>query len=283
METRNKTILVTGASSGIGNAISAHLAKRGYCVLATVRKETDIIKLNQLGYENLKPVCPLDFTNQTQIVSVAQSTIEKIHNHELPPLYAIIFVAGGGHIAPIELMNINNFRDELEKRLVGTIVLLQKFIPLLRQTKGRVFWIATPGLFPIPYVTDIHAPDFAVNYLARTLNIELRPDGIKNILIRCGGIDTESPKRTEKNIVEQIIGFPEHLIDIYRSRLKKTENDLEKFGTKRTPPEKVAVLIAKVLTVKNPKVRYQIGHMSRMGAFFEKLPQSWVDFIMKLR
>ena len=73
--TKDKTVLVTGASSGIGNAIATYLAKQAYQVLATVRKETDVVKLNQLGCDNLKPVCPLDFTNQIQITSVAQSII----------------------------------------------------------------------------------------------------------------------------------------------------------------------------------------------------------------
>lgn len=279
----NKSVLVTGASSGIGNAIAIHLAKQGYCVLATVRKENDAEKLNELGLNNLNPIFPLDFTKQDQIFDGAKSIIGKIQSNDFPPLYSTIFVAGGGHIAPIELMDINNFRDELEKRLVGTVSLLQKFIPLLRKTKGRVLWISTPGLFPVPYVADIHTPDFAVNYLARTLNLELKQDGIKNILIRCGGIDTPSPKRTEQNIINQIKGFPEDIIDIYRSRLTKTENDLKKFGTKRTHPDKVAQLIAKVLISKNPRVRYQVGHMSKMGAFLEKFPQSWVDKIMMKR
>ena len=166
MVLKDKTILVTGASSGIGYAIVEHLAKQGYCVLATVRKEKDVFSLNQLGYENLKPVCPLDLRNQEQISYVAQSIIDKIQNYELPPLYAIVFNAGGGHIAPIELMNVNDFRDELEIRLVGTISLLQKFIPLLRQTKGRVFWISTSGLLFCPPLFGQQIKDcYTINFI----------------------------------------------------------------------------------------------------------------------
>jgi NAD(P)-dependent dehydrogenase (short-subunit alcohol dehydrogenase family) len=275
-----KSILVTGTSTGIGNAVAVYLAKQGYTILASVRKNSDAETLNKLGYNNLKPLCPLDLTKQEQIQAIATSILNQIQKKELPPLYAIIFNAGGGHITPIELMNISEFRDELEKRLVGNISLLQELIPLLRLTKGRVLWISTPGLFPIPYIAEIHAPDFAVNYLARTLNLELRPDGIKNILIRCGGINTPSPKRTENNIIEQLRNCSKERLDIYESRLVKLEKELKKFAVKRTEPEKVAELIAKVLSMKKPKVRYQLGHMSRLGAFFENLPQSWVDFIM---
>ncbi|MGA2823313.1 MAG: SDR family NAD(P)-dependent oxidoreductase [Bacteroidales bacterium] len=278
-----KSVLVTGASSGIGNAVVVYLAKQGYTVLATVRKNSDAETLNTLGFNNLKPLCPLDLTKQEQILSIANSLKEQIKNNELPSLYAVINIAGGGQIAPIELMNIPNFREELEKRLVGPISLLQEVLPLLRHTKGRVLWISTPGLFPVPYVADIHAPDFAVNYLARTLNLELRPDGIKNILIRCGGINTPSPKRTENNIIEKLKDCPNKRIGIYENRLDKLEKELKKFTAKRTEPEKVAILISKVLSTENPKVRYQVGYLSGLGAFLEKLPQSWVDFIMGKR
>ena len=279
----SKSVLITGASSGIGNAVAIYLAKEGYTVLASVRKISDVEKLNKHGYNNLKPLCPLDLTKQEQIFAITNSVKEQIQKQELPPLYSIILNAGGGHIAPIELMNISDFRDELEKRLVGNISLLQELMPLLRLTKGRILWISTPGLYPLPYVADIHAPDFAVNYLARTLNLELRPDGIKNILIRCGGINTPSPKRTENNIIGQLTSCPKERIAIYESRLVKLEKELKKFARKRIEPEKVAELIAKVLSIDKPKVRYQIGYLSRLGAFLEKLPQSWVDYIMGKR
>ena len=279
----SKSVLITGASSGIGNAVAIYLAKQGYTVLASVRKNSDADALNELGHNNLKPLCPLDLTKQEQIHAIADSVREQIQKNELPSLYAIIFNAGGGHVAPIELMNIADFREELEKRLVGNISLLQELIPLLRLTKGRVLWISTPGLFPVPYVADIHAPDFAVNYLARTLNLELRPDGIKNILIRCGAINTPSPKRTENNIIEKLKDSPKERVEIYESRLVKLEKGLKKIATKRTEPEKVAELIAKVLVMNKPKIRYQLGYMSNLGAFLEKLPQSWVDYIMGKR
>ena len=120
-EFSKKSVLVTGASSGIGNAIAVYLAKQGYIVLATVRKNSDVESLNKLGLDNLKPLCPLDLTKQDQILLMANSIKERIQNKELPSLYAIINVAGGGQIAPIELMGISNFRDELEKRLVGPV------------------------------------------------------------------------------------------------------------------------------------------------------------------
>ena len=79
----NKSILITGASSGIGNAIAIYLAKQGYTVLASVRKSSDAEALNKLGYNNLKPLCPLDLTKQEQIHAIANSVREQIQKKRI--------------------------------------------------------------------------------------------------------------------------------------------------------------------------------------------------------
>jgi NAD(P)-dependent dehydrogenase (short-subunit alcohol dehydrogenase family) len=278
-----KSVLVTGASSGIGNITAVYLAMQGYTVLAGVRKDADSQALNNLGLNNIKPLCPLDLTISDQILSATNLIKEQVRTHQIPPLYSIINIAGGGNISPIELLDISNFREELEKRIVAPVMLLQELIPLLRETKGKILWIATPALFPVPWITDIHAPDFSVNYLARTLNLELLPEGIRNILIRCGGIKTPSVARSEKELAVRLGKMAKEKSDIYKARLEKVLKDQVKFDSKRTEPIEVAKLIRKVLLLKNSKTRYQIGHMSKLGALLENLPQSWVDSIMAKR
>ncbi|MGC3978433.1 MAG: SDR family NAD(P)-dependent oxidoreductase [Paludibacteraceae bacterium] len=275
LNNESKSILVTGASSGIGHAIALHLARRGFTVLATVRRQTDIDRLKEYNLSGLHPVCPLDLTNSEQTKAIATQIRWMIHDGKVPPLYAVINVAGGGQVAPIELVHIDAYRQELEKRLVGPVILLQELLPLLRVTRGRILWIATPGLLPVPYVADIHAPDFAVNYLARTLNIELQPDGIHNILIRCGGIATSSPDKSEQQLAEMLITWPEDRVKFYRDRLEKLQRGFSRFNVKRTGTEAVALTVEKALTTEHPRTRYQVGYMSGFGAFVEKLPQPW--------
>ncbi|MBB3186252.1 SDR family NAD(P)-dependent oxidoreductase [Microbacter margulisiae] len=278
-----QTILVTGTSSGIGRAVAVHLAREGYTVLASVRNSHDAEALQQLGITRLIPLHPLDLTLPEQIKTITGEIKTRVEQKVIPPLYAVIHIAGGGQIAPIELMDINGFRNELETRLVGPVSLLQKLLPLLRQTRGKVLWIATPGLLPVPYVADIHAPDFAVNYLARTLNIELQPDGIKNILVRCGGIDTPSPERSETHLNNMLKRWPDERLRIYKARLINLQNGLKSFNSRRTAPEEVASTVMHILKAKHPRGRYPVGYMSKAGALFEMLPQSWVDAIFSLR
>jgi len=154
-----RTILVTGASSGIGFAIVSYLSNLGYTVLATTRQLSGKNRLEDLESNFIYPVFPLDLTDKNQVKERATEIINKIIKGEIPPLEAVIFVAGGGHIAPVELMNLEHFKEELDVRLLSTVQMLQHFIPLLRKTKGKIIWIATPGLFPVPFVADIHACD----------------------------------------------------------------------------------------------------------------------------
>lgn len=86
----SKSILITGASSGIGNAIAIYLARQGYHVLASVRKQSDLTSLNDLGIENLKPLFPLDLTRSDQVISAATLVKEMMRAHQIPPLYAVI-------------------------------------------------------------------------------------------------------------------------------------------------------------------------------------------------
>jgi NAD(P)-dependent dehydrogenase (short-subunit alcohol dehydrogenase family) len=279
----SRSVFITGASSGIGRAVAAGLARRGYTVMASVRKESDARALSALGIGKLKPICPLDLTDPAEVQTAAHRLAELFRTGQVPGLYAVINVAGGGSVSPIELMQISDFRDELEKRLVAPVMLIQTLLPFLRKTRGRILWISTPALFPVPYVAEIHAPDFAVNCLARTLNIELLPDGIRNILIRCGGIRAPSVRRSEEALARKLEGLTAEADVLYKERLVKLQDDLRKFDRKRIEPEVVADKIAAVLKARRPKVRYQVGYLSRLGAFFEKLPHSWADRIMERR
>ncbi len=179
-----QSVLITGCSSGIGRATAIHLAQHGFTVFATVRKEADAESLRSLNDPNLIPVCPLDLTRLEQSPSVVETVQAELKRRGQPGLYALVNNAGGGEVAPIELMNLDSFRTELQTRVLGSVAMVQAFLPLLRQSGGRIVWIMTPATIPTPYVTSIHACDFAANAIARTLNIELKSWRIPNILIR---------------------------------------------------------------------------------------------------
>jgi NAD(P)-dependent dehydrogenase (short-subunit alcohol dehydrogenase family) len=192
----------------------------------------------------------------------------------------LINVAGGGMVAPVELMDLDVFQQELQTRLVGAVALVQAFLPLLRQASGRILWIATPAAIPTPYVTSIHACDFAANCIVRTLEIELKPWQIPCIQIRCGGIKTAKGLKTTAE-VEAILHRPNG--DLYREALLKWSEQMAAFDQKRTEPEKVAQLVLAALLAPKPKRRYSVGYMSGVAALLESLPQALTDKILKIR
>jgi NAD(P)-dependent dehydrogenase (short-subunit alcohol dehydrogenase family) len=275
-----KSVLITGCSSGIGFATARHLAKTGFTVFASVRKEADAEDLRRLSFPNLIPVCPLDLTRLDDIPPIRYAIEIELQRRGLSGLFALINNAGGGAVAPIELMDLRSFETELQTRLVGSVALVQAFLPLLRKGNGRMVWIVTPATIPTPYVTSIHACDFAANCIARTLEIELKPWHIPSIQVRCGGIKTAKGLKTTSD-VEKILHHPD--ADLYRQPLSRWSKEMAEFDLKRTEPEQVAKLVQKVLSANNPKRRYSIGNMAGLAAFLESLPQPLVDKILKTR
>jgi NAD(P)-dependent dehydrogenase (short-subunit alcohol dehydrogenase family) len=276
-------VLVTGCSSGIGQAVAVHLAKRGFTVFATVRKEADAGKLRALNEPNLVPVCPLDLTKLEHIPPIVETVMHELEARGKHGLYAIISNAGAGGIAPIELMDLEKFRIELETRILGPVALLQAFLPMIRDAQGRIVWIVTPALLPIPYVSSIHACDYAVNCLARTLQIELKPWGIPNIMIRCGGIKTDAPGKSTAELEESFQQWSQERFALYKDALVNELEDQAKFDQKRTEPEEVAKVVYRALCAQKPRRRYQIGYMAGIAAGLEAMPQSLVDTVMERR
>ena len=274
-------VLITGCSSGIGRATALHLAKQGYTVFATVRKEKDADELRRLREPNLIPICPLDLTKLDQIPAVVETVTSELARRGQPGLYALINNAGGGSVSPIELMDLDQFRSELQARVLGSAAMAQAFLPLLRQGSGRIVWIVTPATIPTPYVTSIHACDFAVNCIVRTLQLEVKD--VPNIMIRCGGIKTPAGLRTTVDVETCLQNAPRDRAVLYEGALRAWGKDMVEFDAKRTEADAVADVILKALNASKPKRRYSIGHMAGMAAILEAMPQSLADWILSKR
>jgi NAD(P)-dependent dehydrogenase (short-subunit alcohol dehydrogenase family) len=276
-------VLVTGCSSGIGRAIAVHLARRGFTVFATVRKVDDVDKLRQLNIANLLPTYPLDLTKLGHLPGIFETVTGELKARGKEGLYAIVNNAGGGSVAPIELMDLDKLRIEFETRILGPVALLQSFLPLIRQARGRVVWIVTPGLIPIPFVSSIHACDFAVSCLARTLQLELKQWRIPSIRIKCGGIKTAAPAKSARELEDSLQRWSRERAELYARALQKQQEEFDVFDTKRTDPEEVAGIVYSALSARKPKRSYIVGHMARAAATLELFPQSAVDWIMAKR
>ena len=278
-----KSVLITGCSSGIGWTTAVHLARNGLIVFATVRKEADAARLRRLGEPNLVPVCPLDLTLPEEIAGAVEFVERELGRRSPAELFALIHNAGGGQVAPVELMNIEAFGRELAARVRGSAALTQACLPMIRRAAGRILWITTPAAVPTPYVASIHACDFAVNCLARTLGIELKKWSIPSVMVRCGGIRTETGLRTTADVEATLAGVSPDGAALYREAMSVWAKSMVAFDRKRTDPEKVAETVLRALHARRPKPRYSVGYMSRAAAFLEALPPGMADWILKKR
>lgn len=276
-------VLITGCSSGIGRATALYLARRGYTVFATVRKEADAEHLRLLNEPNLIPICPLDLDRINTFPPALQTVTEGLEKRSINGLYALINNAGGGRVAPIELIDLNQFHLELQARILGSVALVQALLPLIRQGKGRIVWIMTPAIIPTPYVASIHACDFAVNCIARTLDIELKPWDIQNIMIRCGGIKTPAGLRTTADVDTILRCAPPDRKPLYQRVLRKWSKDMSQFDLHRGDAESVAAVVETALLARRPKRRYSVGYLAMAAAVLETMPQPLADAILKMR
>ena len=287
--TSGAAVLITGCSSGIGRVAALRLARAGFVVFATVRRDEQAAELRALGEPGLVPVAPLDLTRTHQIRAAVRTVAEEISRRRLPGLFALINNAGGGGVAPVELLDLGVLRAELATRVVGALALVQACLPMLREAAGaggapgRILWITTPAVIPTPYVAAIHACDFAVNCLARTLEIELKRWRIPNVMIRCGGIRTERGLRTPAEVEEGLGTWPRDRAVLYDDALRRWGGEMAAFDAKRTDPAVVARAIERALRARRPRRRYAVGHMARAAALLEALPQGLADAILKSR
>lgn len=283
MSNHEKAILITGCSSGIGRACALYLAERGYLVFAGVRKPEDAEQLAARNVKNLMPVCPLDLTKPEDIREAKQTVEKALAARGIPGLYAVLNNAGGGFIAPIELMDLEKWRQETETRLVGPVALLQATLPMIRKGGGRVLWIQTPGLMPIAFDASIHACDFASNCLSRTLRHELKPWGIPSIQIRCGAINTPSVERSYRELAANMAQWSASGLELYNEALRRTEKSFREMDANRSEPETIVRLVFRALEDQKPKRRYHAGRLSGLSALMECLPQPLVDRILEKR
>jgi NAD(P)-dependent dehydrogenase (short-subunit alcohol dehydrogenase family) len=223
--------------------------------------------LNRLHLAKLVPVCPSDLARPAELREAVRFVEAEIKARGLSGLYALVNNAGGGSIAPIELIDTAKFQHDLEVRIVGSLFLVQRLLPLIRQAAGRVLWIMIPALIPTPFVASIHACDFAVNCLARTLEIELKPWEIRQIMVRCGGIKTPRVARSAAELMDSFQTWPRESFLLYKDALLRWKEDMGKFDSKRTDPIEVAKVVSKALCAAKPKPRYSVGYMAGAAAF----------------
>jgi NAD(P)-dependent dehydrogenase (short-subunit alcohol dehydrogenase family) len=256
-----RSVLVTGASTGIGRAAALRLDAAGWRVFAGVREAPAADSLREAGTARMTPVF-LDVTDSEQITAAA----ERIENEADARLDGLVNNAGVAIPGPLETLPIEDFRRQLEVNLVAYVAMTQALLPCIRRAEGRVVFISSiGGRIAFPFGGAYHASKFGTEAVGDVFRQELRPWGLKVSIVEPGSIDTPIWERGQRKAVEVGAKAPKTEL-LYGNSIEKFRKVIQETAERGIPPEKVARAIAHALESKRPKSRYLVGFDAKVQA-----------------
>ncbi len=268
-----KTILVTGASSGIGWATSLELADQGWRVFAAVRKEADAKKLRDASSNKVTTVL-MDIVDYESVKKGAREIETMLGGAGLDALFnnAGISVQGPAEIIPIEM-----FEQQIRVNVFGNLFVTQTFLPLLRKAQGTiVFTSSESGRVTLPLMAPYSASKFALEAVANALRIELRPWKIRVSLVELQTIKTPMWEKIDITTEKLFASVPKQTRDLYKDELK-TLSVFPKWQAEMGISMKKAVrVIIRALSVRRPKARYLVGWEARFLVYSHNITPTWM-------
>jgi NAD(P)-dependent dehydrogenase (short-subunit alcohol dehydrogenase family) len=252
------TVLVTGASTGIGEATVLHLRELGFDPVAAVRKDEDAERLERQGLRTTR----IDVTDAGQIAAARDALGEE-------PLAGLVNNAGIAVAAPLEFIPIDKLRQQLEINLIGQVAVTQAFLPALRRARGRIVNVSSiGGRVGLPLVSAYNASKFALEGLSDSLRRELRGQGVDVILIEPGGVKTPIWKKGEQLADEMLSGdIPAEAERRYGSMIEALRAGTARIAQETgIEPSEVAEVIGTALTASRPRTRYLVGRDAKVRA-----------------
>jgi NAD(P)-dependent dehydrogenase (short-subunit alcohol dehydrogenase family) len=193
---QSDSVVITGASTGIGAACALALDKLGYRVFAGVRHPADGERLQQQAGPRLMPI-RLDVTDAASISAASHTVAAMVGERGLAGL---VNNAGIGVAGPIELLPLADWRRQFEVNVFGLIAVTQTFLPLIRTGRGRIINMGSiAGRASMPFMAPYAASKHALEAITDALRLELQPWGIRVALIAPGAIATPIWKNSERS------------------------------------------------------------------------------------
>jgi len=257
----SRSVLVTGASSGIGRACAERLAGAGWQVFAGVRERGAA----PAGATELL----LDVTDPVAIEAAAAAVGERLDG--------LVNNAGIGVAGPLEHMPLDEFRRQLEVNLTSQLALTQACLPALRAARGRLVLIGSiSGKSALPFMGAYAVTKFGLEALADALRVELAPDGVDVSIVEPGTIATAIWKKPQP--VADALG-PE-AVERYGARIERFRSLADARSSKAAPADAVARAVEHALTARRPRTRYLVGRDARIRAVLERLPDRLRDRLL---
>ena len=274
MPNSTKSVVITGASSGIGRASVELMSQAGWQVFATVRKPAD---QNKLRSQNIVPVL-MDVEDPASISAAGQEIESQLGGRGLDGL---VNCAGIGVARPVEYASLDDIRQIFEINVFGQIAVTQALSRLLRQNRGRIVNVTSIGVnIAIPFGGLLNSSKSAFAMLSDSLRLELRPFGVRVIAIEPGAIATPAVEKTLGDIEKVIENMPAEAQAQYGEMLRNFGQKAYAREKSGSPPEVVARAVHHALTSTRPRIRYRVGKHAKLLATLPKvLPESLLDLL----
>lgn len=275
----DRSVVVTGASSGIGEATALFLDNLGYNVIAGVRQPEDAKSLQEKASERLSPMI-IDITDLSTIDLAVETLTGALGEKGLAGLVNNAGIAVAG---PLEFLPLVDIRTQFEVNVIGQIAVTKAFLPLLRQGKGRIINISSiAGRMAVPNAGSYAISKFALEAMTDAFRQELKPWDVDVVSIQPGIVSTAL---WDKMVARMVNRFPDHGDDVcsrlYGAGLIAARQRIMLRKQQGMSVEHVAKAVARVLAAKRPKTRYLVGADAKIMALFNKLlPDRAVDWLI---
>jgi NAD(P)-dependent dehydrogenase (short-subunit alcohol dehydrogenase family) len=273
-------VLVTGASTGIGRACALHIDGLGHRVFAGVRSPSAAESLRRAASDRLEPVM-LDVTDAGAI-DVAVASIDSALDGR--GLVGVVNNAGVARGGPVEYLPVEEWRTQLEVNVIGQVAVTKAMMPLLRRGRGRLVFIGSiGGRVGTPLLSPYAASKFALEGIAESLRHELRPFGLRVVLVEPGAVKTDiwDKGRRYADEMEQLL--PAEAMSLYGDAIAGLRRSIDQQDRAGIPPEHVAQVTARALFSSRPRARYLVGRDAHAaGVIARLLPDSAKDAIVRL-
>ena len=271
-------VVITGASTGIGEACALHLDGLGYRVFAGVRKTADGEALQRRASERLVPI-RLEVTDGAEVRQAAEQVMGALGSGGLDGLVNNAGIVVGG---ALELLPLSELRRQLEVNVVGQIAVTQAFLPSLRKARGRIVNMGSlSGLISSPFTGAYCASKFALEALTDALRMELRPWKIHVAIVEPGFIQTPIVKKALAEEEALRARQSAEAGQLYGAASSSVRSSIAREAAKGAPAAVVAKAVEHALAARRPRTRYAVGpHAGFEITLGRALPDRWRDALI---
>jgi NAD(P)-dependent dehydrogenase (short-subunit alcohol dehydrogenase family) len=258
MTSVNRSVLITGASGGVGTALVSHLAGRGWRVFAGVRVRSAATGASlAAGQLTVTPV-ELDILDRASLVQAREQIAEALERDGHAGLTGLVNNAGKSVDGPLELLPLRDLHDAFAVNVVGQIAVTQTFLPLLRQAHGRIVNMGgAAGRVAMPMYGALSASKAALDSISDVLRMELRHQGVDVSYIEPGALDTTFFARSAAARAEQGYAGDPGIQAKYAEAISRIGAALS--AAKPGSLDPVIKSIEQALTARRPAPRYVVG------------------------